>query len=111
MNANFLYTSLANLNITNLLLCFKLASPLKLSLIDPRCLQVAESRFQPQLILYNAGTDILDGDPLGSLKVCFSCKIHIFSQHSCKCTYLQWRIGCSSSKAAYRCMNGSILLI
>lgn len=33
------------------------------------CLQVAKSRFQPQLIVYNAGTDILDGDPLGRLKV------------------------------------------
>jgi histone deacetylase 11 len=32
-------------------------------------LQVAESRFQPQLIVYNAGTDILDGDPLGRLKI------------------------------------------
>nr|TKW37226.1 hypothetical protein SEVIR_1G034800v2 [Setaria viridis]TKW37227.1 hypothetical protein SEVIR_1G034800v2 [Setaria viridis] len=30
---------------------------------------VAESRFLPQLIVYNAGTDILDGDPLGRLKV------------------------------------------
>jgi hypothetical protein len=32
-------------------------------------LQVSKSRFQPQLIVYNAGTDILDGDPLGRLKV------------------------------------------
>ncbi|KAL6888910.1 hypothetical protein ACP4OV_009936 [Aristida adscensionis] len=32
-------------------------------------LMVAETRFQPQLIVYNAGTDILDGDPLGRLKV------------------------------------------
>ncbi|KAG2649565.1 hypothetical protein PVAP13_1NG116400 [Panicum virgatum] len=32
-------------------------------------LDVAKSRFQPQLIVYNAGTDILDGDPLGRLKV------------------------------------------
>ncbi|XP_051199758.1 histone deacetylase 2 isoform X2 [Lolium perenne] len=30
---------------------------------------VAESRFQPQLIVYNAGTDILDGDPLGNLNI------------------------------------------
>ena len=35
------------------------------------CLQVAQSRFQPQLIVYNAGTDILDGDPLGNLNVLF----------------------------------------
>jgi len=34
-----------------------------------KALKVAESRFQPQLIVYNAGTDILDGDPLGRLKV------------------------------------------
>ncbi|XP_066323298.1 histone deacetylase 2-like, partial [Miscanthus floridulus] len=39
-----------------------------LEILD-KALKVAESRFQPQLILYNAGTDILDGDPLGSLKV------------------------------------------
>ena len=32
-------------------------------------LQVCSIRFQPQLIVYNAGTDILDGDPLGRLKV------------------------------------------
>lgn len=25
--------------------------------------------FDPELIVYNAGTDILDGDPLGQLKV------------------------------------------
>jgi len=34
-----------------------------------KALKVAESRFQPLLIVYNAGTDILDGDPLGRLKV------------------------------------------
>ncbi|KAL6630093.1 hypothetical protein ACP70R_029858 [Stipagrostis hirtigluma subsp. patula] len=34
-----------------------------------RAFMVAESRFHPQLIVYNAGTDILDGDPLGRLKV------------------------------------------
>ena len=27
--------------------------------------------FDPELVLYNAGTDILDGDPLGRLKVIF----------------------------------------
>ncbi|MCO5593326.1 hypothetical protein L7F22_047336 [Adiantum nelumboides] len=32
-------------------------------------LEVARSAFQPQLILYNAGTDILEGDPLGRLLV------------------------------------------
>lgn len=31
--------------------------------------QVASRNFQPELIVYNAGTDILDGDPLGLLKV------------------------------------------
>lgn len=25
--------------------------------------------FDPELVIYNAGTDILDGDPLGRLKV------------------------------------------
>ncbi|OEL30390.1 Histone deacetylase 2 [Dichanthelium oligosanthes] len=34
-----------------------------------KALEVCKSRFQPQLIVYNAGTDILDGDPLGRLKV------------------------------------------
>ncbi|CAL4889115.1 unnamed protein product [Urochloa decumbens] len=34
-----------------------------------KALKVAKGRFKPQLIVYNAGTDILDGDPLGRLKV------------------------------------------
>ncbi|XP_025809469.1 histone deacetylase 2-like isoform X4 [Panicum hallii] len=34
-----------------------------------KALKVAQSRFRPQLIVYNAGTDILHGDPLGRLKV------------------------------------------
>ncbi|CAL9213408.1 unnamed protein product [Arabidopsis halleri] len=32
-------------------------------------LEVAWRNFQPQLVIYNAGTDILDGDALGLLKV------------------------------------------
>ncbi|KAM1133398.1 hypothetical protein FF1_042644 [Malus domestica] len=32
-------------------------------------LEVAVRSFDPELIVYNAGTDILDGDPLGQLKV------------------------------------------
>ncbi|XP_021907691.1 histone deacetylase 2 isoform X1 [Carica papaya] len=32
-------------------------------------LEVAASRFDPELVVYNAGTDILDGDPLGRLKI------------------------------------------
>ncbi|KAJ0977484.1 hypothetical protein J5N97_012958 [Dioscorea zingiberensis] len=32
-------------------------------------LEVARNSFDPELIVYNAGTDILDGDPLGRLKV------------------------------------------
>ncbi|XP_077210111.1 histone deacetylase 2 isoform X2 [Tasmannia lanceolata] len=32
-------------------------------------LKVAERMFDPELVIYNAGTDILDGDPLGRLKV------------------------------------------
>ncbi|CAN8252320.1 unnamed protein product [Cochlearia groenlandica] len=32
-------------------------------------LEVASRRFQPELVIYNAGTDILDGDPLGRLKI------------------------------------------
>ncbi|KAJ8640961.1 hypothetical protein MRB53_017655 [Persea americana] len=32
-------------------------------------LKVAEHKFDPELVVYNAGTDILDGDPLGRLKV------------------------------------------
>ncbi|KAL6603906.1 hypothetical protein ACP70R_044267 [Stipagrostis hirtigluma subsp. patula] len=34
-----------------------------------KALEDSKSRFQPQLIVYNAGTDILDGDPLGRLKI------------------------------------------
>ncbi|KAI3966414.1 hypothetical protein MKW92_037902 [Papaver armeniacum] len=30
---------------------------------------VAGNSFDPELVVYNAGTDILDGDPLGQLKV------------------------------------------
>ncbi|KAL1315423.1 hypothetical protein AAHE18_16G258400 [Arachis hypogaea] len=32
-------------------------------------LEVAGRSFDPELIVYNAGTDILDGDPLGRLKI------------------------------------------
>ncbi|XP_072985946.1 histone deacetylase 2 isoform X2 [Typha latifolia] len=34
-----------------------------------RALEVAKSNFDPELIVYNAGTDILEGDPLGRLRV------------------------------------------
>ncbi|XVE70934.1 hypothetical protein DITRI_Ditri10aG0109600 [Diplodiscus trichospermus] len=34
-----------------------------------KALKVAKGNFAPELIVYNAGTDILDGDPLGGLKV------------------------------------------
>ncbi|OAE20248.1 hypothetical protein AXG93_3960s1390 [Marchantia polymorpha subsp. ruderalis] len=32
-------------------------------------LRIAKQAFKPDLIVYNAGTDILDGDPLGQLRV------------------------------------------
>ncbi|EEF45794.1 histone deacetylase, putative [Ricinus communis] len=32
-------------------------------------LEVADQKFDPELVVYNAGTDILDGDPLGRLKI------------------------------------------
>ena len=35
----------------------------------PRSFQMASDSFEPELVVYNAGTDILDGDPLGRLKV------------------------------------------
>lgn len=31
--------------------------------------KVAAHRFNPELVIYNAGTDILEGDPLGRLEV------------------------------------------
>ncbi|XP_078439336.1 histone deacetylase 2 isoform X1 [Wolffia australiana] len=34
-----------------------------------RALAVARNKFDPELVVYNAGTDILDGDSLGQLKV------------------------------------------
>ncbi|XP_022732582.1 histone deacetylase 2-like isoform X2 [Durio zibethinus] len=34
-----------------------------------KALRVARDNFAPELIIYNAGTDILDGDPLGGLKI------------------------------------------
>lgn len=35
----------------------------------PMCFKVAGRRFNPELLVYNAGTDILEGDPLGRLKI------------------------------------------
>ncbi|KAK3005048.1 hypothetical protein RJ639_015945 [Escallonia herrerae] len=32
-------------------------------------IQVAGHMFDPELVVYNAGTDVLDGDPLGRLKI------------------------------------------
>lgn len=46
--------------------------------------QVAEKKFDPELLVYNAGTDVLDGDPLGRLKVRPTngkqaiCGLHVF---------------------------------
>lgn len=34
-----------------------------------KALRESESRFTPEFILYNAGTDIMDGDPLGLMRV------------------------------------------
>ncbi|XP_028793502.1 histone deacetylase 2 isoform X1 [Neltuma alba] len=34
-----------------------------------RALEIAGHMFDPELVVYNAGTDILDGDPLGRLKI------------------------------------------
>ncbi|KAJ3691999.1 hypothetical protein LUZ60_012349 [Juncus effusus] len=39
-----------------------------LSQLD-KALEVAKNKFDPELIVYNAGTDILDGDPLGRMKI------------------------------------------
>ncbi|KAG0462808.1 hypothetical protein HPP92_021284 [Vanilla planifolia] len=39
-----------------------------LELLD-KALKVAKNKFDPELVIFNAGTDILDGDPLGNLKV------------------------------------------
>lgn len=36
---------------------------------DFRQVRGALNEFQPELVIYNAGTDILDGDPLGMLSV------------------------------------------
>ena len=35
-------------------------------------LQKASGIFKPELVVYNAGTDILEGDPLGKLRVSIS---------------------------------------
>ena len=34
-----------------------------------RHVEGALNEFSPQLVVYNAGTDILDGDPLGNLSI------------------------------------------
>lgn len=39
--------------------------------------QVAFRNFQPEMVVYNAGTDILDGDPLGLLKASYTLKVII----------------------------------
>ncbi|KAG0450832.1 hypothetical protein HPP92_026555, partial [Vanilla planifolia] len=39
-----------------------------LELLD-KALKVAKNKFDPEMVIFNAGTDILDGDPLGNLKV------------------------------------------
>lgn len=39
-----------------------------LELLD-KAIEVASNQFVPELVVYNAGTDILDGDPLGRLKI------------------------------------------
>lgn len=39
-----------------------------LTILD-EALEVAGTKFHPELVIYNAGTDILDGDPLGRLKI------------------------------------------
>lgn len=39
-----------------------------LELLD-KALEAAGNFFDPELVVYNAGTDILDGDPLGGLKI------------------------------------------
>ncbi|CAN7101543.1 unnamed protein product [Brassica rapa subsp. narinosa] len=40
-----------------------------------KALEVAFRNFQPEMVVYNAGTDILDGDPLGLLKASYTLKI------------------------------------
>lgn len=35
----------------------------------PRCLERSLAEFQPNFIIYNAGTDVLKGDPLGLLDI------------------------------------------
>jgi hypothetical protein len=41
-------------------------------------IQKAATIFKPELIVYNAGTDVLEGDPLGRLLVSFS-NLNLFS--------------------------------
>eukprot|EP00271_Cylindrocystis_brebissonii_P023125 TRINITY_DN9381_c0_g1_i3.p2 TRINITY_DN9381_c0_g1~~TRINITY_DN9381_c0_g1_i3.p2 ORF type:complete len:125 (-),score=28.41 TRINITY_DN9381_c0_g1_i3:178-552(-) len=43
-------------------------TPTYLRLLDSN-LKAAAAEFSPQLLVYNAGTDVLEGDPLGRLKV------------------------------------------
>ena len=38
--------------------------------------QVAFLNFQPEMVVYNAGTDILDGDPLGLLKASYTLQVY-----------------------------------
>ena len=46
-------------------------------------LQQASRDFQPDLILYNAGTDILEGDPLGRSVFTYALQSIAATRHEC----------------------------
>lgn len=51
-------------------------------------IQKAATIFKPELVVYNAGTDVLEGDPLGRLLVSFS-NLNLCQQCGCiklRCT-------------------------
>ncbi|XP_073110839.1 histone deacetylase 2-like isoform X1 [Elaeis guineensis] len=48
-----------------------------------KALKVARNNFNPELVVYNAGTDILDGDPLGRLKVYSCLSLYFVRQSMC----------------------------
>lgn len=48
--------------------CFSLATPARLAWFSLR-LNESFDRFSPDIVFYNAGTDILVGDPLGNMMI------------------------------------------
>lgn len=52
-----------------------------INLLFFRNLKSALNEFEPQLVVYNAGTDILQGDPLGLLNISPQVGINLYATY------------------------------